>query len=705
MPRRDRVEEQAFLSFFQPGASLEEAALMYASFGLHVLPLRSGSKEPATGKGGVHNASGKADQIKQWWGRTPSANIGIALRYSSVVVIDVDPRNRGDSTIANLTKRFGPLPPTFTVRTGGGGFHYYYRVDETFHDASGDFPSKLGDGLELLVNGFAVAPPSVIRGGGNYTIRRGSLEDEFAVFPHEWMAKVTSDIRLDRFATSWAPEDDEWTVEKGNRDNVLTSIAGHLRSKGANFDEIKNALEGFLWRFEDGQNLSSNVDRISRGMMNYPPGRIQYPDLHVTFRTRRKVPILEPDAYWGPIGSYVKYLEPYTETHPAALLIQCLTAFGNIIGPKQPGDMAPGFSVEDAWHRTALYVMLVGDSAKAGKGDSWSRVRTLLQLVDPTWTPVTGVQTGEGLINALVDDEPEEESTVIQGEKVQHVRKGSRRDRRYLVFEAEFGRALHVSSRPGSTLRDIYRELWDTGSSQKITAGVQQKVSDATVSLVGHITKPELERDFDPVDLLAGFGNRFLFCFTQRTKTLSSAPSISQEKLHQFSEPLAQALEYAQVAAPENYKFTKSAQSRWDSLSYELTRKDLSPIIDALTARARPIVRRLAVIFAVVDMDTRIDLCHLEAANAIWDYSRQTVEYIFGNYIGDKDANYVFQLLAENRAGLRMSDLYASNTNWKKARWERALKILMDRGLCSVRKGAGVRKKNLDIYYIPPDAL
>ncbi|HEY7822781.1 MAG TPA: bifunctional DNA primase/polymerase, partial [Acidimicrobiia bacterium] len=73
-----------------------EAALRYASWGWHVLPLQPNSKIPATAHG-VHDATVDPEQIRKWWSRDPEMNIGVAAgRVSDLLVFDVDPRNGGE---------------------------------------------------------------------------------------------------------------------------------------------------------------------------------------------------------------------------------------------------------------------------------------------------------------------------------------------------------------------------------------------------------------------------------------------------------------------------------------------------------------------------------------------------------------------------------------------------------------------------------
>lgn len=67
---------------------LVSAALWYAEQGLPVFPCKPHEKRPMT-RHGLHDATTDADQIRQWWERSPSANIGLPTGYRFDVV-DID---------------------------------------------------------------------------------------------------------------------------------------------------------------------------------------------------------------------------------------------------------------------------------------------------------------------------------------------------------------------------------------------------------------------------------------------------------------------------------------------------------------------------------------------------------------------------------------------------------------------------------------
>jgi hypothetical protein len=83
---------------------------------------------------------------------------------SRIVVIDVDPRNGGDASLAELERTHRPFPVTVSVATGGNGRHLYFVApDEPI--PSGD----LADGVELKAEGrYVIAPPSIHPSGKEY---------------------------------------------------------------------------------------------------------------------------------------------------------------------------------------------------------------------------------------------------------------------------------------------------------------------------------------------------------------------------------------------------------------------------------------------------------------------------------------------------------------------------------------------------------
>lgn len=96
---------------------------------------------------------------------------------SGYVVVDVDMKNEGMSTFISLTKENGLLNEldidTLTVRTGGGGLHYYFEWEldmKTWHSMNHIFSS--GDkkvGIDFRTDdGYVIVPPSIHPNGNIY---------------------------------------------------------------------------------------------------------------------------------------------------------------------------------------------------------------------------------------------------------------------------------------------------------------------------------------------------------------------------------------------------------------------------------------------------------------------------------------------------------------------------------------------------------
>lgn len=114
---------------------------------------------------GINSATRRPRRVEEWYARRPWAGVGIATGPSGLGVLDVDPRNGGRDSLRAIVAEHGPLPPTLTCLTGGGGEHYYFRAWDR-QPSSG----TMAPGLDIKARGgLVVAPPSVHPSGGTYT--------------------------------------------------------------------------------------------------------------------------------------------------------------------------------------------------------------------------------------------------------------------------------------------------------------------------------------------------------------------------------------------------------------------------------------------------------------------------------------------------------------------------------------------------------
>jgi hypothetical protein len=128
-----------------------EMVLAYPAAGVAVLPCRG--KLPLTAHG-LHDATLDPGQVAEWAARWPGCNWG-GRPPEGIVVLDVDPRHGGATSLLQLQDEHGCLPPTLTARTGGGGLHIWlaYR---------GPAPGRLTAGIDVKTHrGYVILPPSI----------------------------------------------------------------------------------------------------------------------------------------------------------------------------------------------------------------------------------------------------------------------------------------------------------------------------------------------------------------------------------------------------------------------------------------------------------------------------------------------------------------------------------------------------------------
>jgi hypothetical protein len=203
---------------------------------------------------------------------------------------------------------------------------------------------------------------------------------------------------------------------------------------------------------------------------------------------------LRPAAYYGLFGDLVRVIAPSTEADPAGLLLQLLTLFGNVIGRHAH------WLAEADTHYGNLFTLLVGETSKGRKGTSFGHLRRLFQALDDAWmkTERDGLSTGEGIIWAIRDPIYKHHLVKKKGEivRTQHVQEDPGiADKRLLVVQAEFASTLKVLTREGNTLSPVLRKAWDGLTLQILTKNSAATASQPLVSLIGHITVTELQRE------------------------------------------------------------------------------------------------------------------------------------------------------------------------------------------------------------------
>lgn len=137
------------------------AALRLAREGVAVFPV--GPDKAPRVPGGFHSASTEERMILEWESKglwALDAMIG-CQPAADQVVIDVDPRNGGENTLA----LFPALPRTRTTKTRSDGRHYWLTIEP-----GTEMRGKLGPGIDVKRHGkgYVVIPPSA---GYSYVVK------------------------------------------------------------------------------------------------------------------------------------------------------------------------------------------------------------------------------------------------------------------------------------------------------------------------------------------------------------------------------------------------------------------------------------------------------------------------------------------------------------------------------------------------------
>ncbi len=195
-------------------------------------------------------------------------NFGIRTgAISGVVVLDIDPRHGGTTDGLDL-----PITPV--VETGGGGWHYYFRYPE---GGLGNSASKLAPGVDSKGDGGqVVAVPSVHPDDGKtyrWAPGRSPADVPMADLPETILEKLRHGK-----PEHGAPSSGHDRIPEGQRNSVLTSLAGSMRRRGMSQEAIYAALCIVNRERCEPPLLDDEVHDIAQSVSRYQPTRDRQPE-------------------------------------------------------------------------------------------------------------------------------------------------------------------------------------------------------------------------------------------------------------------------------------------------------------------------------------------------------------------------------------------------------------------------------------------
>lgn len=328
----------------------------------------------------------------------------------------------------------------------------------------------------------------------------------------------------------------------------------------------------------------------------------------------------EADAFYGPLGDFTRLSADGIEADPMTLYAQLLTIAGHLIGRR--AKCMGG----DSKHHSNLFTLIIGDTA-VGKGGTWNRARRFFEAVEQGFAKLhhSDVQSAPALIRLVTDEVVRARSNKKKGGHSLEVCLAGVTDKRCLIINQEMQSILTAKGRNGATLGQLMKNAWDGETLENNTVDQRLRATDPHISLIGHITPAEFFAALasSKCDRSNGFYNRMFVVVAKKIRSLPhGAPWPECTGLVKRIKDALEALGPADPLPAEIpcLEFDDEAKALWEPFYHACGEPDAHPFFDGLTGfrerLAKGLVKRVAMINAVLDQAAAINGAHLTAAKA-----------------------------------------------------------------------------------------
>ncbi len=204
----DSLLGKAELSMGATREELQSAAIGYCKKNISVIPVAK-DKKPLIKWQEFQTRRANEQEINKWFKIFPDMQIAIVTgKISGLIVVDVD---KSDIDLSWL-------PETAIIKTGSGGFHYYYKYCPGVNNKVRikDYIDLRGDG------GFVVCPPSV------------NLKGKYEIIKYRGLAPFPVNLfkqNIDPLVYRQSYQGDYVGYGQGERNDQMTRWIGHLLAK------------------------------------------------------------------------------------------------------------------------------------------------------------------------------------------------------------------------------------------------------------------------------------------------------------------------------------------------------------------------------------------------------------------------------------------------------------------------------------------
>jgi hypothetical protein len=208
---------------------LIKAAMDFGRFGWSVVPVEPRGEESIVSWQIYRHRQPEMTEIGDWFNRWPGANLAIVTGIiSALVVLDLDARRGGESSLVRLEQEHGPVPETVEATMGACRQLYFSHPGGIVRERP-----NLAPGIDLHGDGgYLVAPPSVHASGERYRWVHSPEVYHLEPLP-SWLLSIPQEERgePEQPLAQWlAPLQAE--VAEGGRSDALAMLCGHLLCKG-----------------------------------------------------------------------------------------------------------------------------------------------------------------------------------------------------------------------------------------------------------------------------------------------------------------------------------------------------------------------------------------------------------------------------------------------------------------------------------------
>lgn len=331
---------------------------------------------------------------------------------------------------------------------------------------------------------------------------------------------------------------------------------------------------------------------------------------------------------YGTTGKLIRKASEYCEAHPAGMLVDLLVSLGSIIG------RGPYFNIGATKHFTNEFMARVGDSSVSRKGTGRDAIDEVLRLVDGDWylnRIESGFGSGEAIINRVRDASVELKMDHKTKKFVETIVPGVT-DKRLCIREGEIASIFVLAGKADSRADITFRDGWDSKPLRNVVKGRTKdgfsnsaKCEEPHLSISGDTTISELRQKMPAGAENNGFGNRFIYVYVHRVKHCPhGGPAIDwTNEIVEFNEIVRAARKVTHVS------MSQSARKWWSENYSKLENSGVENLAGKMTSRAPAHIRRIAMLYALLDLKDEVCTEHFQAAKRLWDYCAESALYIF----------------------------------------------------------------------------